>query len=90
MDLFTNIIIFQNWTNLIQAAVNASNATIPPSSLDDLPLGMIPGDPILYEFDPFPAAGSLRGVSPTLFYSTMAEIEIQFSLLTSTDPVSIS
>jgi hypothetical protein len=51
---------------------------------------MIPGDPILDEFDPFPAAGPLPGVTQTPFYSTMAEIEIQFSLLTSTDPVLIS
>jgi hypothetical protein len=48
---------------------------------------LIPGDPILDEFDPFPAAGPVRGVSSTPFYSTMAEIEIQFSILSSTDPV---
>ena len=68
------------WANLIQRAVNASNATIPPSSLDDLPDEMLPGYPIYPDFDPFPGAGKLRGISPTNFYSTMAEIELQVDL----------
>jgi hypothetical protein len=58
-----------------------SNSTVPPKSLDDLPPEMLPGDPILRDFDPFPAAGTIRGISKTTYYSTMAEIELQGPML---------
>ena len=69
--------------------MNASNSTIPPKSLDDLPPEMIPGYAILPDFDPFPAAGTVRGVSKTSFYSTMAEIELQFAIPAATDAGSL-
>lgn len=75
---------------MIQTAKNMTNSTVMvPTSLDDLPFHMLPGDPILPELDPFPTAGTLRGVSKTTFYSTMAEIELQFAILKATDAVSL-
>ena len=50
---------------------------------------MIPGYAILPEFDPFPDAGTVRGISKTSFYSTMAEIELQFSIPRATDAGSL-
>ena len=75
---------------MIQTAKNMTNSTVMvPQSLDDLPPDMLPGDPILPEFDPFPTAGTVRGVSKTTFYSTMAEFELQFSIPKATDAVSL-
>ncbi len=42
---------------------------------------MLPGYPIHPDFDPFPGAGTQRGISKTNFYSTSAEIELQVVLL---------